>query len=445
MGIKHLLTEVQLLELVKVVKDYEIKCCNMNKEEIISHCEVKLPAHIQDMFRRTCGNICGPEILFHSWLLNEFSDIFAKDDLDLGCFKGLKHTIDTGDSPPIKKRYRRTPLAFEKEEKAHLKKMLEIGVITSSNSDWSFPPVLIRKKDGSLRWCLDYRDLNYVTRKDCFGIPNISECTDFLSDLKYLSSVDMVAGYWQIEIEEKDRHKTAFSTKYGLFEHTRMAFGLCNAPSSFQRVMSMVLKGMLWHEILAYLDDVVIKGKDFMDHVINLFRTMSRFRQHNLKLKPKKCNFFEQETVFLGHLITPQGIKVNPANVENVLNWPVPKCVKNVESLLGFANYHRNHIKNYAEVTHSLYQLTGPKAIFVWEAEHEKAFKEICELLVSAPFLAFPDLGPDSQWVLDCDASNSCIGGVLSQIVDGEEKVVSYGSFVLTPCQRKYCTTRYWL
>ena len=440
--LKGLLDSQQLSNLTGLLIQFEKEMGELGKDELIMKLVEHLPVHLKELFKGSCKNINGSELVVHAWLLGEFAETFAKDDLDLGCYKGLKHEIETGNSPPVKKRYRRTAAAFQSEEEAHLKKMLEIGVIQASTSDWSFPPVLVRKKDGSLRWCLDYRDLNAVTRKDNFGIPNISECTDFLSDFMYLSSVDMASGYWKIEIEERDRHKTAFLTKYGLFEHKRMAFGLTNAPASFQRVISLVLSGMLWHEVLAYIDDVIIKGKSFVDHVRNLFKTFTRFRQNNLKLKPKKCHFFEHETLFLGHMITPQGVKINPSNVEKVEKWPTPKKVKDVESFLGFANYHRSHIKDYAQITQPLYMLTGPRTKFIWGEIHEVAFREIKKLLITAPMLAFPDLSETAQWVLDCDASDSAIGGVLSQVVEKEERVVCYGSFVMTPCQRKYCTTR---
>ena len=323
--------------------------------------------------------------------------------------------------------------------------MLEIGVIAPSTSEWSFPPVLVRKKDGSLRWCLDYRDLNDRTRKDSYDIPNISECTDFLSDFMYLSSLDMASGYWQVEIDEADRHKTAFSTKYGLFEHIRMAFGLCNAPATFQRIVSMVLKGMLWHEILAYLDDVLVKGKNFIDHTKNLFKTFARFHEHNLKLKPKKCHLFQHETVFLGHLVTQEGMKVNPDNISKVQDWPVPQNVREVESFLGFANYHRQHIRDYAKLTEPMYRLTGAKAkkiTFNWTGVQQQAFDKLKEVLTSTPVLAYPKNDPDCRYVLDCDASDHAIGGVLSLVENGVEKPVCFGSYVLTPCQRRYCTTR---
>ena len=190
--------------------------------------------------------------------------------VDLGNFSLTKHRIDTGDAPPVRQRLRRTPLGFEKEEKQHLNKLLECGVIQPSQSEWASPPVLVRKKDRSVRWCIDYRRLNNVTIKDSFPLPNINECIDMLSGTVFLSVLDCASGYYQLEIDERDRHKTAFITKYGLFEHRKLGFGLCNAPASFQRAMYLVLAGLTWESVLAYIDDLVIIGRDFWDHYKNL-------------------------------------------------------------------------------------------------------------------------------------------------------------------------------
>ena len=195
---------------------------------------------------------------------------------------------------------RRTLLGFENEEEENLKLMLDTGVITESSSDYASTPVLVRKKDGTVRYCIDYRCLNSKTKNELFPLPSISQCMDQLSGTQYFSTLDMASGYWQIEIDEKDRHKTAFITKFGLFEHKRMAFGLCNVPATFQRVIQFVLRGLTWDKVLTYIDDVIILGKDFEDHLKNLQLTFKRFRKHSLKLKPKKCSLFYTQTLFLG-------------------------------------------------------------------------------------------------------------------------------------------------
>ena len=163
----------------------------------------------------------------------DYQDIFAKNDLDIGVFNGnIKHKIDSGNAKPVKQRLRRTPLHFEKEEEEQLKQMLKQNVIQESNSEWASSPVLVRKKDGSLRYCIDYRAVNKLTVKDAFPLPNIESCLDTLGENLYMSTLDMAASYWQLEIDEQDRHKTAFITKYGQFEHVKLAFGLCNSPAT---------------------------------------------------------------------------------------------------------------------------------------------------------------------------------------------------------------------
>ena len=408
-------------------------------QEAMERIKETVPEHLQDMFIRSCGNITFRQALVLADVLVEFGDVFAKSDLDLGCFDAIKHTIDTGDARPIKQRMRRTPLGFEKEEEKHLNAMLAAGVVQPSVSEWSSPPVLVRKKDGGVRWCIDYRSLNNVTRKDVFPLPLIEECIDTLSGTNYFSTLDMASGYWQVELAEEDRHKTAFITKYGLFEHTRMGFGLCNAPATFQRVVQLVLRGLTWKDVLAYLDDIIVVGANFEHHMHNLKEVFRRFRKHNLKLKPKKTILFQNQVKFLGKIVSGDGISINPDNISAVVKWPVPKNTKDVERFLGFVNYHRDHIPNYAHSAASLYGLTGKKP-FEWTEVHDKAFHTLKEAMVSAPVLAYPK--PEGLFILDTDASNDAIGAELIQIHDGEPKVICYGSFVLTPEQRRYCTTR---
>ena len=318
--------------------------------------------------------------------------------------------------------------------------MEKIGVIQESCSDWASPPVLIRKKDGTIRWCIDYRRVNNVTVKDAFPLPSISQCLDQLSGMFYASTLDMASGYWQIELEESDCRKTAFMTRFGLYEFKRMPFGLCNAPATFQRVIQLVLRHLTWNQILAYLDDVIVLGKDFSDHLHNLELTFERFREHNLKLKPKKCGLFQREVKFLGKLVNSEGVALNPENVEKVKSWPIPKCCNDVEKFLGFVNYHREHIKDFAKIATVLYTRTGKRAKFFWGEEEQHAFDTLIQRMITAPVLAYPD--PDKPFILDCDASGTAIGAELIQVHDGKERVISYGSFVLTPEQRKYCTTR---
>ncbi len=198
---------------------------------------------------------------------------------------------------------RRTPACFVGEEEAHLKKMLEAGVIEESTSEWASSPVLIRKRDGSVRWCIDYRALNKVTVKDVFPLPLVDDCLDTLACNNWFSKLDANSAYWQVGIKPEDRSKTAFHTKYGLYEHVKMGFGLCNAPATYARVMNLVLRGLNWKTVLAFLDDILVLGKDVDEHLVNLGDIFQRLRKYGLKLKPRnvcsfsvKLNFLEEKS-----------------------------------------------------------------------------------------------------------------------------------------------------
>ena len=405
-------------------------------EEVTDH----MPSHMLTMFQSSCENLSTEQSVIFGNLLIEFQDIFAKDDTDLGCFTGVEHQIDTGDAKPIKQPMRRIPLAFTGEEEKHLKKMLDCGVIQPSTSEWSSPVVLIRKRDGDIRWCIDFRAVNSVTRKDAYPLPLIEQCLDALAGVLYMSTLDMNSGYWQLLLAAADRCKTAFQTKDGLYEFLRMPFGLCNAPATFQRAIQLVFRGMTWKEVLTYLDDINVLGIGFDDHLLNLRKSFERLRENKLKLKPRKCKFFQTEVPFLGKLATRNGLAIDPKKIETVLTWPVPTSKKEVESFLGFANYHRSHIKAYSELAAPLYHVTKKSVDFQWGESQQSAFEALREALTCAPVLAYPNA--TDLFILDTDASGTAIGAELIQVQEGEEKVISYGSFILSPSQRKYCTTR---
>ena len=398
-----------------------------------------VPEHLSETYKASTEHLSASEQSRLAALLNEHEDVFAKSEFDLGTFTDIEHGIDTGDARPIKQRMRRTPACFVGEEEAHLKKMLEAGVIKESASDWASSPVLIRKRDGSVRWCIDYRGLNKVTVKDVFPLPLVDDCLDTLAGNVWFSRLDANSAYWQINIKPEDRHKTAFHTRYGLFEHVKMGFGLCNAPASYARVMNLVLRGLNWKTLLAFLDDVLIMGKSFDDHLENLDAALKRFRKFGLKLKPKKCIFFQKEVEFLGRLISNDKLSVTDADIQSVALWPVPACSKDVERFMGLANYHRSFIKNFSQLADPLYRVVGKKK-FQWTDEQQQAFDNLKEALTSPPVLALPNT--QDSFILDCDASNEAIGAELLQVQGGEEKAIAYGSYALTKEQRRYCTTR---
>ena len=407
--------------------------------EIHEDIEQAFPEHLQDLVERSSENLQDVERQELKRLVHRYSAVFARDEFDLGNFTAIEHHIDTAEASPIKQKMRRTPLSFAAEEKAHLDKMERAGVIQPSQSEWASAPVLVRKRDGGVRWCIDYRALNSVTRKDVYPLPNIEECLDTLAGNTWFSKLDANSAYWQVRISDQDRRRTAFTTKYGLYEFIRMGFGLCNAPATFSRAMDLVLRGLNWDVVLAFLDDIVVLGRSFQDHLNNLEHVFQRFEEFQLKLKPKKCELFRRKVEFLGREVGEDKISLKEDHVKAVREWPCPTCVKHVERFLGLVNYHRSFLKNYAAVAVPLYRVTG-KNKFTWGPEQQEAFEEIKRLLASAPVLALPN--ERDLFILDTDASNDAIGAELLQVQGGQEKVVAYGSISLAPEQRRYCVTR---
>ncbi|XP_052762346.1 uncharacterized protein LOC128204991 [Mya arenaria] len=280
----------------------------------------KVPEHLSQLFENSSNNLDEQQKNQLADLLCNYGEVFAINEFDLGSFSTIEHTIDTGDARPIKQRMRKTPACFVNEEEAHLKKMVDAGVIQESVSDWASAPVLIRKRDGSVRWCVDYRALNDVTVKDTFPLPLVDDCLDTLAGSVWFSKLDANCAYWQVKISEADRKKTAFLTKYGLFEHVRMGFGLTNAPATFSRVVNLILRGMNWKTVLAFLDDILVLGKSFEDHMHNLAETLERFKKQGMKLKPKKCVLFQKKVEFLGRIVSENEIAMADRDIETVVN-----------------------------------------------------------------------------------------------------------------------------
>ena len=408
------------------------------QEESKSPCGI-IPDRVKLMVENSKEHLSEEQVTKLTDCLMEYEDVFARDEFDLGDFTEIQHEVDTGEAKPVKERMRRTPACFVEEEEAHLKKMLDAGVIQPSTSDWAAAPVLIRKRDGSVRWCIDYRGLNSVTIKDVFPLPLIEDCMDSLAGKEWFSKLDANSAYWQIKIKESDRKKTAFTTKYGLFEHVKMGFGLCNAPATFARAINIVMRGLNWKTALAFLDDILIMGQDFDDHLKNLREALERFRKYRLRLKPKKCIFFQRNVEFLGRVISKDTMEMSSEDCRVVSEWPMPKNAKEVERFLGLANYHRSFVKNFAKIATPLYRVTG-KQEFHWGEAQAEAFETLKEALINPPVLTLPN--QEDDWVLDTDASDYAIGAELLQVRNGEEHVVAYGSAALSAEQRRYCTTR---
>ena len=374
-------------------------------------------------------------------LLIRFASTFSEPDGQLGYTNLVTYSIDTQGATPIRCRYRPPGHAMRKVVDENLDKMLEMGVIEPTVSPWCSPTVLVRKKDGSIRFCVDLRRVNAVTRKDAYPLPNIGDCLGSLAGSEWFCTLDLAAGYWQVAMSPQDVEKTAFPTHRGQFAFWRMPFGLTNAPATFMRLMELALRGLEWERCLVYLDDVIVFGQDFSTCLQNLSQVLSRFQEAGLKLKPSKCDLFQKEVAFLGHRVSVEGVRCDPAKLEAVSKWPRPETCAEVRSFLGLANYYKRFVPKFSEVALPLVNLTCKSVVFSWNESCEESFVKLKELLTTAPTLAYPLQSPEAHFILDTDASEYALGAVLSQVHEGEERVLAYASKALTHSQRNYCTT----
>ncbi len=293
-----------------------------------------LPDHLRGLVAATSETLSEEQQQRIIQLLLTYQSVFAKSDYVRGYLSAVTHKIDTGPAKPVRQPLRRTPLGFQGEEEAHLRAMLTAGVITPSASEWA-TVILVCKKDEGVRWCVDYRRFNSLTVKDAYHLPKIDECLDVLGGATMFSTLDLQSGYWQIAVDDKDREKTAFITKWAIYEYTQMPFGLCNTPSTFQRVMELVLRGLQWEALFIYLDDVIVLGRGVDESLDRLAQVFQRLHSCGLKLKPSKCHLLQEEMLFLGHVVSGEGVRPNPALVRDVQLWNPPNNLQELQAFLG--------------------------------------------------------------------------------------------------------------
>ena len=437
LGIATPIDEVTNVQ-IETTKDVSIE--KVSHVKVVGRTEASLPEEIQKLVDETTEVLVPEDVQKFGCLVREYRDVFSTKDEPLGQTDVVEHEIKTT-GPPIKMHYRRVPSGLKEEAVKEEERMKDLGVIEPSESPWAAPVVLVRKKDGTLRYCIDYRKLNQVTQKDSYPLPNIQDCLDSLEGATFFSSMDLCSGYWQVKMSEDAKDKTSFyGAGGGLWRFRVMPFGLCNAPATFERLMERVLGQLRWQICLCYLDDILIFSRTVDEHLAHLEIVFQRLREAKLKLKPKKCHFFQRQVAFLGHIVSSEGIATDPSKTLKISDCPAPQDVHEVRSVLGLFSYYRRFMPHFSELAKPLIKLTEKNRTFVWGEEQQEAFEQLKQMLAQAPILSHPC--KDGMFVLDTDASSEGIGAVLSQIQDDKEKVIAYASKTLSKAERNYCITR---
>ena len=349
--------------------------------------------------------------------------------------------INTGSHLPVHSRVYRTDPIKQKHLTNTINEMLKHGQIEKSYASWSSPVILVKKKDGSYRFVIDYRSLNNITERDCYPLPRIDDALNRLNGNNYFTKLDLKSGYHQIRIHPDDKDKTTFVTSHGTFRFNVMPQGLTNSPSNFQRLMYDLLVNNRWDYSLVYIDDVLIFSRTFEQHIYHLHEILSALASADLQLNPQKCSFVKSEIDYLGHTINGQGIRPLQSNIDAILHLPKPSTPKQVHSFVQAANYYRDHIENFSKLAAPLFPYTKKNAVWIgWTDTMDKAFVELKYRLTTPPiFLNFPE--DEGQLILSIDASGAGMGGVLRQSTSSGLKVIKYVSKKFNLAQKKYSTT----
>jgi hypothetical protein len=334
----------------------------------------------------------------------------------------------------ISKRPYRMPPAELAELKKQLQELLDKGFIRPSTSPWGCLALFVKKKDESLRLCIDYRPLNAVTIKNKYPLPRIDVLFDQLVRAKVFSKIDLRSDYHQIKIRASDIPKTAFSTRYGLYEFLVMSFGLTNAPAYFMYLMNSVFMPELDKFVVVFIDDILVYSKNEEEHAGHLHVVLQRLREHHLYAKLSKCDFWLKKIKFLGHTITQAGIVVDPDKVQEVMNWKPPTAIRQIRSFLGLAGYYQRFIPDFSRIAKPITELLKKEAKFVWDQKCEHAFHALRQHLTTTPVLAQPDIS--KPFDVYCDASSTGLGCVLMQ----DNRAIAYASRVLRAHEQNYPT-----
>ncbi len=393
-------------------------------------------------------------------LLRGKSHVFSKSDMDIGCTTKVKHRICLKDDTPFREGRRRVAPNDLEDVKSHIRDLLSQNIIRESESPYSSAIVVVRKKTGDVRLCIDYRRLNLRTKRDQYVTPKIEDALHALNGAHWFSCLDLRSGYYQIELEESDKEKTAFWSPLGLFEFNRMPQGICNAPATFQRLMEKCLGDL---DVLIYLDDLLIYSDTLEEHEQKLREVLNRLAEYGLKLSPDKCMFAQSSVKCLGHIVSAKGIQPDHDKLSAVSTWPQPTNAKELKSFLGFTGYYRRFIEHYSRIAKPLNDLMkqyepvrkrgrgkkrkinvknhgrpNPNTPFgdKWTPACEKAFNSLIMALTSVPVLAYADF--NLPFVLHTDASTQGLGAALCQEKDGKLHPVAYASRGLSKSETNY-------
>lgn len=377
-------------------------------------------------------------------LVRKYSDVFHKEGEPLTFTNDVKHVIRTTDEIPTYSKLYRYPEVHKMEVRKQIQSMLSQNIIRPSFSPWSAPVWVVPKKmdaSGKQKWrvVIDYRKLNEKTIDDRFPIPNITDILDKLGKSKYFSTIDLASGFYQVELHPDSIPKTAFTVEDGHYEFCRLPMGLKNSPRTFQRVMDNVLRGLTNEHCLVYLDDVIIFSSSLQEHIVSLEEVFKRFRNANLKIQLDKTEFLRKEVAYLGHIITPEGVKPNPDKIEAIMRYPIPKTTKEIKQFLGLLGYYRKFIPNFADLTKPFTNcLKRTGVINIYDPNYKQCFDTCRKILTNAPILQYPDFS--KEFNLTTDASSVALGAVLSQNHGGKDLPVAYASRTLNDSEQNLST-----
>ena len=419
-------------------EDREIKeednLCNVTDEEL-KEFRVRLGVNINE------SELKNEDLRALEMLLFRYRNCFEMEETDLGLIKGWEHQINLTNDTPIKLPYRRIAPALIPEAKKLLEDLRQRGVIEESKSPYAAPIVLVRKKSGGLRLCIDYRKLNKITVKDAFPLPRISESLDALEGSSYFSTFDLAQGYHQILVKREDREKTAFSVPWGHYQYRRCPMGLTNSPATFQRCMESILGDMVFEFLVVFLDDLILFSRTIKDHLLKMEKLFKRISAYGIKLKPSKCHFLKTQVNYLGFEISCEGIGPQTGKIEVIKDWKRPETIKELRAFLGFVTFYRRFIKNFSKIAKPLNDFlkgekkkSNEKIRDKWSEDAETAFEALKGALVDAPIMKGVEFG--KEFVLEVDASYDGLGAVLSQYKGRQLHPVAYASRSLKPHER---------